>query len=230
MQSPTEPARIDLTPTHGAKRSLPVLLLSAALHLSVLALAVLLGTMARTRFVEPTSFQKLALLSIAGGSHAVRVPLPVSDFAAHTRTPTRDPEASKRTILPVAQTPPRMSGGGAPKSPHAGDGSGQALSGTGGDADDVRPAFPTFSPHPPVNDRSLLPGQEKKIVVDVNVDALGQVVSETLVKGMGNKLDQIVLDIARTWKFQPATVNGKPVPSQAELIFPFSPSYPIADS
>ena len=230
MQSPTEPAPTDLTPTHRPKRTLTAALLSAVLHLSVLALAVLLGTMARTRVVEPTSFQKLALLSIPGGSHAVRIPLPASDFAAHTRTPTQDPEASKKTILPFAQTPPRMTGGGAPKVPHAGDGSGQALTGTGSDADDVRPAFPTFSPHPPVTDRSLLPAQEKKIVVDVNVDALGQVVSETLVKGMGNKLDQIVLDIARTWRFQPATVNGKPVPSQAELIFPFSPSYPIAES
>jgi len=56
------------------------------------------------------------------------------------------------------------------------------------------------------------------------------VVSETLVKGMGNRLDQIVLDIARTWRFQPATVNGKPVASEAELIFPFNASYPITES
>jgi outer membrane biosynthesis protein TonB len=50
------------------------------------------------------------------------------------------------------------------------------------------------------------------------------------VKGIGNKLDQIVLDTVKTWRFQPATVNGKPVPSQDELIFPFNPSYPLSDS
>jgi TonB family protein len=75
-----------------------------------------------------------------------------------------------------------------------------------------------------------LPATEKKIVVDVTLDAQGLVLSETLVEGMGNRLDQIVLDIARTWRFQPATVNGKAVPSEAELIFPFNSSYPITDS
>jgi TonB family protein len=64
----------------------------------------------------------------------------------------------------------------------------------------------------------------------VNVDPLGAVVSEVLVKGMGNKLDQIVLDTVKTWRFQPALENGKAVPTQAELIFPFNPSYPITVS
>jgi outer membrane biosynthesis protein TonB len=47
---------------------------------------------------------------------------------------------------------------------------------------------------------------------------------------MGNKLDQIVLDTVKTWRFQPALENGKAVPTQAELIFPFNPSYPITVS
>ena len=170
------------------------------------------------------------MLEVAGGSHKVRVPLPAMDFAAHIRTPNADPEASAKTILPVEPTHLKMTGGGAPKAPHAGDGSGPALRGVGSDAEDAVPAFPIFGPHPPVSDRSLLPAQEKKIVVDVKLDALGQVLSETLVKGMGNELDRIVLDTARTWRFQPATVNGKPVPSEAELIFPFGPGYPITVS
>ena len=225
MQSPTEPA-----PTRSAKRTLPAVLLSVALHASVLAFVLLLGKAARTKLIEPTHSQTMALLKTAGGSHAVRIPLPAMEFAAHSRNPTPDPEATKKTILPVERTHPKMSGGGAPKTPHAGDGSAQALRGNGSDADDATPAFPIFSPHPPVTDRSLLPPSEAKIVVDVNVDALGQVISETLVKGMGNKLDQIVLDTAKTWRFQPAKVNGKPVASQAELIFPFTPAYPITVS
>ncbi|MFZ0742804.1 MAG: TonB family protein, partial [Terracidiphilus sp.] len=219
MKSPNEPAR-----PHRAKRSLSAVVLSVAVHLGVLAFALLLGTAARTRLMEPAPVQKVALLEIAGGSHAVRVPLPAMDFAAHTRNPTTDQEATRKTILPVEQTHPKMYGGGAPKAPHAGDGSGSAFEGNGSDAEDLIPAFPIFSPHPPVTDRSLLPAKEKKIVVDVDVDALGQVVSETLVKGMGNKLDEIVLETAKTWRFQPAKVNGKPVASEAELIFPFSSS------
>ena len=226
MQSRTEPDSIQL-----AKRKVPAVLLSVALHLSVLVFVALLGrAAARTRLIKPTYFQRLALLEVAGGSHKVRISLPVRDFAAHLRTPNADPEASAKTMLPVEQTHPKMTGGGAPKTPHKGDGSGLALRGIGSDAEDAVPAFPIFGPHPSVRDRSLLPAQEKKIVVDVKLDALGQVLSETLVKGMGNQLDQIVLDTARTWRFQPATVNGKPVPSEAELIFPFGPGYPITVS
>jgi TonB family protein len=81
-----------------------------------------------------------------------------------------------------------------------------------------------------VTDRSLLPGSEQKIVVAVDVDALGQVVSEKLVRGMGNKLDGMVLDIVKTWRFHPATVDGRAVASEAEVIFPFNPSYPITNS
>jgi TonB family protein len=225
MQSPTEPA-----PFQVVKRRVSSVLFSAALHFSVLALALMVGKAVRARLIEPTPHPTPALVETAGGSHAVRILLQAADFAAHVRKPTPEPEATKKTTLPIEQTHPKMSGGGAPKTPHAGDGSDHALRGNGSDAEDARPAFPIFSPRPPVTDRSLLPATEKKIVVDVDVDALGQVVRETLVKGMGNKLDQIVLDIVRTWRFQPATVNGKPMPSEAELIFPFSPSYPITAS
>lgn len=226
-----QPTPNRLTPNSLMKRSIPAVLFSVALHLGVLAFVLMLGTAARIRVIAPTSFRKLALLETAGGSHKVKIPLPPMDFAAHTRKPTKDPEATAKTILPLEPTHlKKMTGGGAPKTPHAGDGEGRALRGNGSDAEDAVPAFPIFGPHPPVSDRSLLPAQEKKIVVDMKLDALGQVLSETLVKGMGNKLDEIVLATAKTWRFQPATLNGTAVPSEAELIFPFGPGYPITGS
>jgi len=230
MHTATESDSTKLAPTQSKKRRLPAVLLSIALHGSVLALVLLVGTAARTKLIEPASTPALALLETAGGSHAVKFPLPPMDTAAHLHDPDRSPDVTRKTILPIEQNHPKVSGGGAPKTPHTGDGTNQALRGNGSDAEDARPAFPIFSPHPPVTDRSLLPAIEKKVVVDVKLDALGQVVSETLVTGIGNKLDQIVLDIAKTWRFQPATINGKPVPSEAELIFPFNRSYPMADS
>jgi TonB family protein len=104
------------------------------------------------------------------------------------------------------------------------------VAGNGSDAQDATPAFPVFSQHPGVHDRSLLPDSERQVVVDVRLDAGGEVVSENLVKGIGNALDQIVLDTVKTWRFQPATVNGKPIPSEAEVIVPFRPGYPISPS
>ena len=192
-------------------------MLSLALHLSILALAVQLGRMARTRVIEPADRPVMALLEDAGGSHAVKIQLPASNFAAHTRKPNHDPEASRKSIVPIEQPQRAMTGGGAPKTPHPGDGSNQAMSGNGSDAEDARPAFPTYSPRPPVTERSLLPAAEVKIVVDVDLDALGQVVREKLVKGMGSGLDEKTIEAVRTWKFRPGTEDGTPVRSEIDV-------------
>lgn len=90
---------------------------------------------------------------------------------------------------------------------------------------DVNPAYPVFSPSPHIEDRSLLPSFSTNVVVDVDVSAQGDVLNEKLIQGLGNSLDQIVLDTVKTWKFHPATDNGNAVDSVAELIFPFSPKW-----
>ncbi len=209
----------------------PAFSLSLAFHVSLLASMMLLSWLAGRTLVERAPLQAIAALEIRGGSHPVPIELPTMDSAAHTRHPAPKTEATMSSTLPTALVRPvRPSGGGAPATPHTGNGSGTAAAGNGSDTHDAVPAFPVFSPRPPVTDRSLLPASERKIVVDVNVDAAGQVVKERLITGIGNKLDQIVLDIVKTWRFQPAMVDGKPVPTQAELIFPFDRNYPIADS
>jgi protein TonB len=204
--------------------------LSIAAHGGVFALVVMLGNAVRSSVVEPVTLQQLAKLEVAGGPHAAKTQLPVMDVGAHTKHTDATPDASKKTILPVENPTPKVAGGGQPKNPTQGDGTGKAFTGNGDAAEDARPAFPVYSPRPAVTDRSLLPSSEQKIVVDVNVDSLGQVTSEKLVRGMGNKLDQMVLEIVKTWRFHPATVDGKPVASEAEVIFPFNQSYPITSS
>jgi len=64
----------------------------------------------------------------------------------------------------------------------------------------------------------------------VTLDDAGTVVKETLVKGLGDPLDRHVRGIVKTWRFEPAKVDGKPVASEAEVIFPLDRNYPIADS
>jgi len=146
----------------------------------------------------------------------------------------KDPDAhadsSKKTIIPIPVPEQVKSGGGSTRDPHHGDGTGKALRGNGADTIDMTPAFPVFSPHPPIHDRALLPQTAEKIVIDVDLDEAGLVVKETMVKGLGNPLDQMVLQIVKTWRFQPAKVDGKPVASQAEVIFPLDRNYPVADS
>ena len=208
-------------------------LLSITLHACLLMLSIGIGIRARfpQTALQATQFVKVARVAVSGGSHAIRIQLPEDPAAAHTRHPAENTDPAKKTILPMKPPPvPVRSGGGAPSSPHTGDGSGQAARGNGADSYDAQPAFPVFSPSPKVADRSLLPAVELKVVVDVRVDEQGGVVGETLVKGMGTIIDQIVLETVKQWRFHPATVNGKPVPTEAELIFPFDLRYPISAS
>jgi len=91
--------------------------------------------------------------------------------------------------------------------------------GTGNGDQDATPAFPVYSPSPHI-DRSLLPKADENVVVDVSVSALGEVLDERLIHGLGTNVDQTILDTVRNWKFHPATVDGNPVSSVAELVFP----------
>ncbi len=214
----------------SSQRIYRAIVVSLSVHCAFFASVFLLGTRVIVRVIPPVKTQSVAQLAFAGGSHAIRIQLPTDQFAAHIRQPAPKAPAAKPTDIPMQVPALKKSGGGSTRAPHHGDGSSTALSGNGSDAQDIHPAFPIFSPHPPVTDRSLLPSSEQKIVVDVSVDAYGQVVSESLVKGMGTVLDKIVLETVRTWRFQPATINGKPVATEAELIFPFNLDYPIANS
>jgi len=217
-----------------SRRGSSGVLISVVIHGGIFACLVLLGVSSRARLTQPSAktidFVKIAQVEVAGASHSVTLNLPPNPSAAHTKTPDPNKNAAKLTPPVERPHPPQKDGGGTPPSPHNGDGLGQAATGSGPDAENATMAFPIFSPKPPVKDRSLLPGSEKKIVVDVNIDASGGVVEETLITGIGNQLDQLVLDTVKSWRFQPATVNGKPVPTQAELVFPFNPQYPLADS
>jgi len=204
---------------------------SVLLHGALLAGIVFVGTHYAGPLLEVVHPIDVSQFQVAGGSHKVTLLLPEMETAAHTRNPEKNAAATHKTILPIdPQLPQRRSGGGAPPKPTQGKGAGQAALGNGNDAQDADPAFPVFSPRPPVHDRALLPNSERKIIVDVSVDELGSVVSETLVNGLGNRLDQVVLDTVKTWRFHPATVNGKAVPTEAELVFPFNPNYPISAS
>ena len=83
MQSPSEPELNQLTPKEPslvapsnplvpalpAKRRASAVLLSVAMHGSLLALVVLAGEVARHRFIaQPTTFQAMAMVKVAGGS------------------------------------------------------------------------------------------------------------------------------------------------------------------
>lgn len=97
-----------------------------------------------------------------------------------------------------------------------------ASMGVGVSNENAELALPIYRPLPSVPDRSLLPDQEQNIIVEVEISALGDVTGEKLVHGLGNALDQLVLQKAKEWRFRPATLNGTAVASVEDLVFPVS--------
>jgi TonB family protein len=193
------------------------LVLSAALHVLISTIVLMVEHRQRkTQVVEqkPTKFYP-AMQLFAGGAKTEWTPKP----PGRKKHPL---EVKQATSDLAANRNPAPAAGAPVDAPHS------AAAGNGADQQNADPAFPVFSPRPPVADRSLLPSSNQEVVVDVKVSATGDVLEATLVKGIGNALDQLVLDTVKTWRFHPATVNGSPVATEAELIFPFNGSYPIA--
>jgi TonB family protein len=208
------------------KRASFSLTFSMVLHAAVFAFVVWVGTRIRVGRVTSGLENTVAMQEQAGGPHAMKLLLP--KMADMGQIPKVAPQDTRTKTMIPSPAKPKKTMGGEPMNARDGNGTGNAAAGNGSDLENVTPSFPVFSPRPVVPDRALLPATEQRIVVDVDVDQLGSVVREVLVKGIGNKLDQIVLDTVKTWRFQPATKEGKPVPTEAELIFPFGPETRVA--
>jgi TonB family protein len=203
----------------GKNRSRASWLASVATHAVLIALLMMA---LHTRHVRPVFVESrccsVALYwspSAAPGSpkpkhksrHLHSAPLPV--------TTTQPMLASAPAVTP--QTATAQTGMTSPQR--------LASMGIGVGDENAEPALPVYRPAPDVADRSLLPQKEQKVVVEVEISEVGDVISEKLVQGLGNALDQIVLQTVKGWRFQPATLNGTAVASVEQLVFPFNQNY-----
>lgn len=142
-----------------------------------------------------------------------------------------EPHRKHRAPLPARSTQPVLASAPIATPQRAGAQTGQstpqqlASMGVGASDDNAEPALPVYRPAPGVPDRSLLPDKEQNIVVEVEISALGDVTGEKLLHGLGNTLDQVVLQTVKGWRFRPATLNGNAVASVEDLVFPFNHDY-----
>jgi len=73
---------------------------------------------------------------------------------------------------------------------------------------DVVPPMTVRQAIPPYPGRVLLGGS---LVMDIVIDVNGAVESATMASAPNPAYDKLVLGAAKTWQYQPATLNGKPV-------------------
>lgn len=203
--------------------------LSIAVHALVLGL-IAAGTIHLRHVVifRPTTAGSVTQVSMIALNRSAL------DAILNQRSPVVERDTVPKLLAPHRQKPmlnlPQISQS-APSSqsaPAAGK-TNPGVTGAGNDGQSMYPAYPTVSPSPEVKDRALLPQTDQRVIVNVNLSADGHVQQATLVSGLGNALDQIVLDTVRGWQFHPAQVNGSPVASSIELVFPFNRSYPISE-
>jgi hypothetical protein len=86
--------------------------------------------------------------------------------------------------------------------------------------DEIRPALPIATSDPVVYPWQLpdFPGNE---VIEITIDARGEIVSKTVLVSLNADIDSKCLAALENWHFHPATRNGAPIPSKQDAIFPF---------
>lgn len=207
------------------RRGAGAVALSVAAHGALVALLLMSAHWMSVRVVDTGQHRRwLTAIEVAGAARHAKIFLPQRPQAETTA----EPPVGKSITEPAPQVQAGNRNGRKDAPERDTHGRGMAAHGVGNDDEDVMPAFPVFSPRPAVTDRALLPASQQKVIVDVKLSADGTVLDETLVRGLGNKLDAMVMEIVKTWKFHPAMIDGKPVASEAECIFPFDQNYPVS--
>jgi TonB family C-terminal domain len=89
------------------------------------------------------------------------------------------------------------------------------------DGHDVRPALPVTFPDPRVPRSELPEGFVGDIVIEVTIDATGNIIEKRVLQSVGRDIDQKVLAVLAGWRFRPATRDGLPIPSRQDVHFHF---------
>ena len=105
---------------------------------------------------------------------------------------------------------------GIPDGPPDPRGGAMALSGN------IDPPVKVFSPRPLYTEEARRAGIQGIVILEAVVDAEGSVRNVKILKGLPMGLDQSAVDTVMTWKYQPAKMEGRPVPVYFTFTISFS--------
>lgn len=86
---------------------------------------------------------------------------------------------------------------------------------------DVRPALPIEYPSPSILPWQIPSGVEGTVIVEVTIDALGNVTETKVLQALGHGIEEKVVAALRNWRFRPAMMDGRAIPSQQDVYFHF---------
>jgi TonB family protein len=88
--------------------------------------------------------------------------------------------------------------------------------------DEVKPALPVSFSDPHIPRADVPTGLQGDVIVEITIDAEGNVAETKLLQGVGYGIDEKVIAAARAWHFHPATRNGVAILSKQDYRFHFS--------
>jgi len=197
---------------------------SAAAHLLVVGLLL--------RQPAPVFVRPQAVMAGAGGTSVTALYLPYDrrvhgDPAAEARV-SFEPAVKSRAPRRKRNQPQRRAAFKADKNQpgdtlqtaRAGSPYGSAADGPT-DGSEIRPALPVAFVNPEISRADLPPGVQGDVVIEVTIDARGNIVQKRILQRIGYGIDEKVLAALEGWRFTPATQDGVAIPSQHDIHFHF---------
>jgi len=129
---------------------------------------------------------------------------------ASDRVPPSPGAKESRETTSVASNP----------APPAGSAYGSSSEGAS-EGHEIRAALPAVTFEPLVSAEDLRGGVEGNVVIEITIDAGGNIVNEAVVQSLGPAIDAKVLAALENWRFRPATRDGVPIPSKQDVVYHF---------
>lgn len=201
----------------GSERWSRSMLASLAIHVAVLFFLIYRGAPV---LVRPSDVDQ----GIAGSSGSLSIVYLAPVGPERTSSAAEEPHPSLHASLTPTPKPPKAKSKpskvdqptqqNAPEQTARGGSPWGRVPGSPLTGDEVVPALPEVFPDPPVARADLPAGVEGDVIVEVTIDAQGNVVETKLLQGIGYGVEQKVLAVLQRWHFRPAMRDGVTISSQ----------------